>query len=304
MEGELKVFLTGATGYIGGSVAQRLLEAGHQVLGLTRDAQKAEALRRLGVAPVIGDLAQQSLLADTARQADAVINAADADNRAVAETLLDALAGSGKRYIQTSGSSIVATDAGGSLLDAIYDEDTPFTPDPARATRVAIDRLVTASTARGVHPIVICPTLIYGRGLGLNKRSIQLPKLIASSKAAGVGLHIGKGENRWSNVHIADLADLYRLALERAPAGSFFYAENGENSFKEVAAAISTLLGFQGRTAEWPLADAAAQWGDTRVRYSLGSNSRVRARKARELLGWRPHRPSLLESIKAGENEY
>jgi nucleoside-diphosphate-sugar epimerase len=292
----MKLFLTGATGYIGGSAAVKLVAAGHQVVGLTRDATKAPALRALGMEVSIGALSDRALLADAARAADAVIHTADADNRAAVEVFLNALAGSGKRFIHTSGSSIVATDALGELLAPVYDEDTPFTPDPGRAARVGVDTLVRQAAQRGVHSIVICPSLIYGEGLGVGKLSIQVPRLAQAARAAGAGVYIGRGENRWANVHIEDLADLYVLALEKAPAGSFYFAENGEASFQELAVAISKLLGFGGRTQSISIEQAAAQWGDTRARYSLASNSRVRARKAREL-GWRPHRVSLLEEV-------
>jgi nucleoside-diphosphate-sugar epimerase len=97
-------------------------------------------------------------------------------------------------------------------------------------------------------------------------------------------------------VHIEDLADLYLRALEEAPSGSFYFAENGEASMQELAVAISKLLDFGGRTQSMTLEQAAALWGDARARCSLASNSRVRDKKAREL-GWRPHRPSLFEDV-------
>jgi len=128
---------------------------------------------------------------------------------------------------------------------------------------------------------VIAPSLIYGRGRGLNPHSIQVPWLIALAKKAGVAKHIGSGENRWANVHIDDLVRLYLLAADKAPAGAFYFAENGENSMREVCEAISRMLGFGGRTQSMSIEDAAAEWGDGPANDTMGSNSRVRAKRAR-----------------------
>ena len=137
---------------------------------------------------------------------------------------------------------------------------------------------------------VIAPSLIYGRGRGLNPHSIQVPWLIALAKKSGVAKHIGSGENRWSNVHIDDLVTLYRAAIDKAPAGAFYFAENGENSMRETCEAVSRMLGFGGRTQSMTVEDAAAEWGEGPANDTMGSNSRVRARRARarSLAGLRP----------------
>ena len=216
------------------------------------------------------------------------MNAANAGHRGAAEAMVAALAGSGKTFIHTSGSSIIGTRARGELVEAVFDEDTPFTPTPQRAARVEIDTMVRAAAGNGVRTAVIAPSLIYGRGGGLNPHSIQVPWLIALAKKSGVARHIGSGENRWSNVHIDDIVTLYRAAIDKAPAGAFYFAENGENSMRETCEAISRMLGFGGRTQSMTVEDAAAEWGEGPANDTMGSNSRVRARRARAELGWRP----------------
>ena len=297
----MKIFLTGATGYIGGTLAQRLLKEKHQVQGLVRSAEKARLLEQTGIVPVLGTLDDDAVLRKAASEADAVINAASSDHRGAVESLIDALAGSEKPLIHTSGSSIVYDEAGGDAESPkIYHDDSFFQPLPIRQARVAIDRLVrTAGISRGIRAIVICPTTIYGPGRGLKKESDQIPKLIRKSKDRGAGVYVGRGINRWSNVHIDDLIDLYLLVLEKAPSGAFFFAENGEESYKRIAESISKSLGFGGKTESWPIADAIAELGES-VRSSLASNSRVRATNARRLLGWSPKGPSLLEVIEKG----
>jgi nucleoside-diphosphate-sugar epimerase len=296
----MRVFVTGASGYIGGSVAVRLVAEGHRVSGLVRSQEAASEVAELGITPVPGTLADREVLIEAARSADAVVNAANSDNREVIEAILPALAGTGKLFLQTTGSSIVGDNAGGEPSEKVYDEDTPVTPLPDKAERVAINDRVRAAARDGVRGVVLCPTLIYGTGHGVHQDSIQVPKLIDLARKSGVARHVGRGLNIWSNVHIDDLVDLYVLALEKAKPGGFFYAENGEASMKALAEAISRLLGFGGRTEAIPLEDAIAEWGGVAAAFTFGSNSRVRARRARAHLGWRPHRIGLLEDVEHG----
>jgi len=108
---------------------------------------------------------------------------------------------------------------------------------------------------------------------------------------------VGKGVNRWSNVHIEDVVELYLRALERAPAGSFYFVENGEASYAEIGTAIAHRLGL-GPVQSWSVEEASQEWGEGHARYSFGSNSRVRAVRAREELGWAPKHASVTEWIE------
>ena len=295
----MNIFMTGATGYIGGTVARRLLDDGHRLRGLVRDAGKGRALASFGVEPVIGGLDDAAILAAEARRADAVINAASSDHRGAVEALLDGLAGSDKPFLHTSGSSIVADDAHGDVpSEKIYDEDTPFEPVPGKQARIAIDRMIRDARSRSVRTIVVCPTMIYGNGLGLARDSAQIPGLAKRAKASGVVRHVGQGLNIWSNVHVEDVADLYRLALAKAPAGAFYFAENGEASYREICAAIARRLGL-GKPEPWPFEDAAKEIGENSAAYTFGSNSRVRARRARSEVGWQPRHSSATAWIEA-----
>ena len=231
----MKVFVTGATGYVGGSISTKLLEAGHEVIGLARSGDAAASLKKRGIEPLAGDINVYTPIVEVTKRVDAVVNAANSDNAFVVHALLTGLRGTGKALIQTSGSSVVGKYDNGEASEDTFDENTPFNPQPEKATRVAIDEAVIAAAREGVRSVVIRPTLIYGRGIGVNSNSVQLPKLIDAAKKAGVPRHVGPGANRWGNVHIADVVALYLLALEKAPAGSLYYAENGEASFKQIA---------------------------------------------------------------------
>lgn len=257
----MKVFCTGASGYIGGSVAGRLVAAGHQVTGLVRSPEKADAVRARGIQPLPGALDDGQCLARAAQAADIVINAASADHHGAVAALLGALAGSGKLFIHTSGSSIVGTRARGQRSDAIFDETSPITPSPARAARVALNDLVLSYRDKGCRPVIICPSLIYGLGHGIEPHSMQVPLLVGLARKRGCAAHAGPGENIWSNVHIDDLVTLYALAIEKAAAGAFLFAENGENSMREVCAAINRMLGHQREPSAMSMAEAIAEWG-------------------------------------------
>src|SRR3954465_14789196 len=238
----MKIFCTGASGYIGGSVAAHLAASGHQVTGLVRSAEKAGAVRGHGIEPVLGTLDDAEILTQAARAADIVVNAASADHKGAVIAVLDALAGSGKPFIHTSGSGIVGTRARGEHSDAIFDEDTPITPSTARAARMALNEFILSYRDKGCRPVIICPSLIYGIGHGAGRDSVQVPLLIKLAKKRGSGAHAGPGENVWSNVHIDDLVPFYTLAIDKAPASAFYFAENGEHSMREVCEAINRML--------------------------------------------------------------
>jgi nucleoside-diphosphate-sugar epimerase len=294
----MKIFVTGATGYIGGSVAERLIASGHQVVGLVRSAESIALLKDRGIESVLGNLDDPEIITKIAHEADAVIHAASADHAGAVVTLIAALERSGKTLICTTGSGIAADSAAGEYATSIVlTEDSYFEPVSFRRPRIAMNRLVReAAIDKGIRSIVICPSMIYGKGRGLQPDSDQLPKLIALSKQVGAGVYFGKGLNRYSNIHIDDLVDLYLLALEKAPGGSFFFAENGDASFKEIAEMISRSFGL-GKTVSLSVEDLVRQHGDA-ARYGITSNSLVSAVNARRL-GWTPKAPSLAEYFES-----
>jgi nucleoside-diphosphate-sugar epimerase len=291
------IFITGASGYIGGSVAPKLIKAGWRVRGLVRTRENADALSKLGVEPVVGDLKDTDLLIREAKQADGVINAASADHSESVQALIKGLEGSSKPFIHTSGSSIVGDDVRGSQrTESIFDEYTPLVVQKLKQPRRNIDLMVLGAAASDVRSIVICPSLVYGVGRGLNPKSIQIPFLTENAQKQGVVQIVGAGLNVWSNIHIDDVVDLYFLALSKAPAGAFYFAENGEASFEQIGNAIAVRLGFSSVETLNP--DVAAQlWGVARAHYSFGSNSRVRSVRARQELGWMPKHASVIDWI-------
>ena len=294
----MKIFITGATGYIGGSVAAKLMANGHSVRGLTRTQDGAAKLRTHGIEPVIGALTSGKILAEAARNADAVINAASSDDASSVEAMLPALYGSGKTFIQTSGSSVIGDRAAGEPSDLTFHEDSIYEPLPERAGRVAIDRMVLAAANRGVRTIVIRPSLIYGLGHGAHRDSVQVPKMIAIAKKHGVPRHVGRGLNVWSHVHLDDVVDLYCWRWRRRNPARCFISRTASARCETITEAIGRVLGNRP-PEDWPIDEAFAELGPAAYT-TYGSNSRIRAAKARGMLGWAPKGPALIDEIERG----
>jgi nucleoside-diphosphate-sugar epimerase len=292
----MAIFLTGATGFIGGAIAARLITNGYEVRGLVRDEEKARQLAGKGVTPVLGNLDDVELLTREASASEGVVNAADSDHHGAAMALLDGLVGSGKPLLHTSGTGLVAQNTRGEASDQTYDDDSQLVSEPLFGERADIDQQILDAAQRGVRSVVLCNSCIYGSGEGLHRESIMVPWLKRQAKEDGVARYIGSGANIWSNVHIDDLVNLYMLAFDKAPAGRRYLVENGESAFADIAQAIADRLGL-GKAQSWSVQEATATVSET-FAFIFGSNCRVRATRARSELNWNPRIGSMLDWIR------
>jgi nucleoside-diphosphate-sugar epimerase len=291
----MRVLLTGATGYIGSAVAEALQRAGHEVVGLARSDASAERLQARGISMRRGDLKEPQSLTEAARDAEAVVHTAltnDADapeaDRATVEAILQALEGTGKPFIYTSGIWVY-----GNTGEAAADEERPLDPTPLVAWRPANEQLVLDAARRGVRAIVIRPAIVYGRGGGIPASLVQAAREKATVR------FVGEGSNRWPQVHVDDLADLYVRALERAPAATLLNASSGPSvRVREVAEAASRAGGAAGRTESWPLEEARRTLGP--YADALALDQQVSGEKAMKLLGWTPRANSMIEDLEHG----
>ncbi len=289
----MKIFVTGATGYLGTTVAERLREEGHQVIALARSDTSAATLERRGCQVLRGDLRDEEVLRKGAATSDAVVHlayeasphAAELD-RATVATFLDALAHTDKPFLYT-GSCWTHGDTEGKVAD----ETSPLHPIEVSAWRPAVEEAVLGDADR-VHGIVIRPAIVYGRGGGI-------PAMLTdSARERGAARYVGDGENRWPTVHVDDLADLYVLALG-APAGTLLIAAHGPSvKVKDAAEAASEAVGKGGKTESWPLAEARQALGP--FADGLVLDQQLSGAKAEKLLGWKPNRPSLPEELLHG----
>ena len=291
----MKVLLTGATGYIGSAVADALREHGHEVTGLARSDEAVRKIESQGMQAWRGDLHDAAHIAAAARSADAIIHAASTNDPDAPQTdkqtvkaIIGAIEGTNKPFIYTSGVWVM-----GNTGERVVDEDSPIDPTPLVAWRPAVEQLVLQAATHGVRAIVIRPAMVYGRGGGM------VTNFIKSARQQGAARYIGTGENRWSLVHVDDLADLYVRALEQAPAGTLLFAASGPAMrVREIAELAGRTAGAGGRTESWPLNEAQAQLGP--FADALALDQQISGARAQELLQWSPQAPSLREELEHG----
>jgi nucleoside-diphosphate-sugar epimerase len=294
----MRVFVTGASGHIGSAVVAELLEAKHQVVGLARSDVSAAALTAAGAEVHRGALDNLDSLHEGAATADGVIHlafdndfsdyaaAGAADLRAV-ETMGAALAGSGKPFVITSGTLVLALAAPGRVGT---EEDVPDAAWP----RIASENATIALAERGVRSSVVrLPPTVHSY---LDHHGF-IPRLIGVARDKGVSAYVGDGSNRWPAVHTLDAAHLYRLALEVAPAGSRLHAVADEGvPFRDIAGVIGAHL-------EVPVKSISAEEAHARFSF-LGAfvplDNPTSSALTQELLGWRPQHSALIPDLKAG----
>lgn len=293
----MRVFVTGASGWIGSATVDELLAAGHEVVGLARSDASATALQAKGAQVRRGDLDDVEGIRAGAADADAVIHLAnkhDFDNpavsngaeRAAVTAIGDTLEGSGRPFLLASG--VVALAEG---RPATEDDPSPFHgPD---APRGGSENLALEYVARGVHTVGLrfAPT-VHGAG---DHGFIAVLTRIAREK--GVAGYVGEGTNRWPAIHRSDAARLVRLGLEKAPAGSLLHAVGEEGiASREIAEAIGRAVGVPA--ASIAAEDVAAHFGW--IGLFFGMDAAASSTHTQELLGWTPTGPTLVADLEAG----
>jgi nucleoside-diphosphate-sugar epimerase len=295
----MKVFLTGATGYIGSAVARELVKKGHSLIALTRTSEAETKLVTLSSAMdcefVRGDVLNATSVRRGAEKADAVIHAASpgnetyaaADNNVIG-TVIDAFAGSGRPCIYTSGIAVHRSTRGKTI-----DETAPYDPSPMVAFRVECERRVKAAAERGVRSVVLSPAFVYGLAGGLTALWFE------SARDYGIVRYVGDGTNHWTTVHVEDLADLYVRALTSAPAGSAYFGAAGKAvRVHDAALAASEGAGVPGEVESVPYETARQSIGP--LADLLVLDQHVSGEKAQRELGWQPSAPDLLTELRAG----
>lgn len=290
----MRIFVTGASGWIGSAVVPELIGAGHQVLGLARSDASATTIADMGADVLRGDLSDVDVLRTGVLDSDGVIHLAFAPGRdhfeaaaridaTAIETFAASLAGSGKPML-VSGATLVTPGRPATE----HDELIAAGPIAARINNM---RAALAAVARDVRAcLVMLPRSVHGRG----ERHGFVPQLIATARAKGVSGYLGDGASRWPAVHVEDAAHLYRLAVEQAPAGSVLNAVGDEGvSVREIAEVI-------GRHLDLPVKSLPAEEYGGMLVPLLSTDMPASSAVTRELLGWQPSRPGLIEDIEQG----
>ncbi|NIY63698.1 SDR family oxidoreductase [Streptomyces malaysiensis] len=297
----MRIFVTGASGWIGSALVPELIDAGHQVIGLARSDSSAAALTGAGAEVVRGTLDDLDVLGTATAAADGVIHlafkhdiaftgdyqgAAEADRRAV-DTFADALAGTDRPFVLASG--LVGLKSG----QVSTERDMPTVNDTPASLRSATATATRALASRGVRSSVVrlSPTC-HGEG-----DNGFMAHLVATARAKGVSGYLGDGDQRWPAVHRLDAARLFRLAVEKAPAGAVLHgvAEEGI-ALRDIAEVI-------GRHLDVPTASVAPEAAAEHFTWLsdfVALDSPASNALTRELLDWRPTHPGLLEDLDKG----
>ncbi len=289
----MKVALTGATGFIGSHVLTELQANGHEVTALVRAAADADAVESRGAVPSVVDLYDRPAVARLLREADGAIHVAspgDATSAeldsAVIDAAIDAFAGTGKPYLHITGLWIYGSNSA-------IDEESPIAAPAIVAWREALDRRVLA--AIDIRGVVIASSVAYGDGGG------GVPGVLLGSPRDDSGnlVMLGTGRQRWSTVHVADLANAFRRVLEDGSARGLYVIGDGVNpTVAELTEAAAAAVGAPGAV---PGSDdeARARLGDSFAEVLLLDQA-TEAARARDELGWQPTRPSLVEEFGSG----
>jgi len=317
MQDTHKIFFTGATGYIGGSLLDELLKnKNYHITCLVRDQSKCADIQQLGAAVVIGSLDDTALIEQQCAGSDIVLHMAHADHVASCKSIIEGLKKNKKNpppiFIHTSGTGVLCDKSNGQFAsDKVFDDGVLADTHENIAVDAwhrDVDTLVYEAGRTGlIDCYIVCPPLIYGYGTGPgNRESIQIPGLIECAIKHKRAVHAGKGVNIWSNVHIDDLVDFYILLLEKAITrqapkndNGYYFAENGSNNFKEVTDEIGKAMLKYGLTSDPTSEDITENVSEILpgvVYPATAHNSRSKATKARAL-GWKPHRPDLLSTL-------
>ena len=290
----MRVFLTGATGFIGSEIVPELINAGHQVLGMTRSEAGAEALRRAGAEVHHGTLEDLESIRSGAVQADGVIHTAFDHNfanfvencekdRRVIHTLGEALAGSDRPLVITSG---VGLGSGSPGQPATEDRYNPEYPNPRRASEEA----GLAAAEKGVKVSVVRLPQVHDTV----KQGLITP-LVQMFRDKGASGYVGEGANRWAAAHVTDVARLYRLVLERAEPGSRYHAVAEEGvSARAIAEVLGKGLNLPVRSVPPDEAGAFFGWMGMFVSMDLSASSDW----TRKTLGWEPTGPGLITDLE------
>ena len=291
----MRVFLTGATGFIGAFLVPELIEAGHQVVGLSRSDAGAEALTRAGAEVFRGDVNDLDRLRTAAEAADGVIHAAfthdfsnlaqhSENDRKVIETLGEALAGSSRPLIVTSGTGLARSRTGGPVVET----DAPATS--AEYPRGATEEAAEALIAKGGRVTVMrLPQVHDTRRFGRISEQIRL------ARRKGWVAYVDEGANRLPAVHVSDAVRLYRLALEKGEAGARYHAIAEEGiALRDIAEVIGAALGMPARSIT---PEAASDYFGplaNLVTVDLAASGAW----TRQQLGWNPTGPDLLTDLR------
>jgi len=289
----MRIFLTGATGYIGSAVMDALLRSGHEVTALVRDPEKAERVSGRGVHPIIGELSRPASYAAAAEAADSIVHAAlesSIRKQKVDRQAIDTLVAAAARRAAAGLPACIVYTSGTWVLGQAHDatEQTPVNPIPLVAWRPDHEQLVLDSARDGVRAVVIRPGVVYGGARGIVGDLLK-------DAANGLVRVVGTGQNHWACIYDRDLADLYvRVSTLDDAAGIFHANDEADETVDDIVAAIAQQAKMPPDVRHMPLEEARKKMGA--YADALALDQIVRSPRARAL-GWTPTLRSVAGSV-------
>ena len=291
----MRVFVTGASGFVGSAVVNELLSSGINVLGLVRSESAAEALRKSGAEACLGDVNNIDTISKCAAQCDAVIHTAfnhdfsqfkascEAD-RIVIEAFGDALSGTDKPLVITSGIGLLR-------YDRVVNEDDVLTVTSDIVPRAATEEATAVAASKGVNTYIVrLPPTVHGAG-----EHGFVPIIIGMAKENGLSAYIGNGQNRWPAVHRFDAAKVYSLIVQKCPSQKVFHAVAEEGiPFINIAKTIGEGLQLATTSLTSEEAEKHFSWFMHFASFDCPSSSK----KTQEILGWKPEHIDLLKDME------
>jgi len=298
----MRIFLTGATGYIGQAVVRELVAAGHEVTGLVRSAEKAAALAKLGGRGVIGDIKDPGSYREIASDQDALLHTAfeysaetvEADRKAVGTLIAAAVGGVGSKVqvlVYTSGIWVLGTTGD----TPTFEDATTEHPAALVAWRPAHEKMVLAAANDHLATAVVRPGMVYGG------RGGSIGSYFESAEKHGASQYLGNGRNRIPLIHVEDLARFYRAVVEHRGRGIFHAVDGNAVQLADVAQAASEAAGKGGETRSLPLDEARQKMGS--IVDALILDQVIESGRNVEI-GWRPLHESFLASAPAAYAEW
>jgi len=289
----MRIFLTGATGYIGSAVTDALLRSGHEVTALVREPEKAEQISGRGVTPIVGELSRPTSYAAAAETADSIIHTALEDSprkQKVDRQAIDTLIAAAARRAAAGLPACVVYTSGTWVLGETHEatEEAALNPIPLVAWRPEHEQIVLQADRQGVRPVVIRPGVVYGGARGIVGDLLK-------DAANGLVRVVGTGQNHWACIYDRDLADLYvRVSTMNDAAGIFHANDEADESVDDIVAAISQHAKMPPDVRHMPIEEARKKMGP--YADALALDQIVRSPRARAL-GWAPTLRSVAGSV-------
>jgi nucleoside-diphosphate-sugar epimerase len=311
-----KIFLTGSTGYIGGSVLTRLLKSPekYSISALVRNKDQGEELKKLGVVPIYGSLDDTELIFKASKEADAVVDTASADHLSSAQAMIKGLKAKNNKkavFFHTSGTGVLTFDP---VTKVPFDDEDiqRIHSIPQKAPHKEIDQWIF-DNVEDITAAIIAPSTIYGLGTGpFKKTSIQVIAVAKASAARRKAGYVGDRKDvLWGNVNIHDLVDLYILILEgllsgtidHGKKGGWYFGSSGEHSWSKVGEVLGQVLHKRGLVDTTEISPFEKKYsdeflyGEEAAMHIFGHDSRAVANRSKRI-GWKPKgKPTVYESI-------